>query len=452
MNPLRFVRYVMLGIAALAFAACSGAHSTTGGASFEPLPGLNTLLPYSGSGSGKIYHIVIIVQENRSFDNLFQGYPGADTVSSGKDSKGDTIPLQPVSLATQYVIDHSMSAMLAACRGKGSYPGTYCRMDGFDKESAWGGPRHPEYVFVPHNDTKPYFDMAHEWVLADHNFQSHLDESFVSHQYIIAAQAHSSVDLPYGFWGCDGGPSDQVQTVTQERKYGPMQRTCFDYTTLGDELDHAKLSWRFYTSQLSDDGGEWSGYQAVRHIRYGPDWKTDLITPQKQFITDVGSGKLANVTWITPICENSDHVNCGGGFGPSWVTSLVNAVGESKFWDHTAVFVVWDDWGGLYDHVPPHHLDYDGTGFRVPLLIISPFAKQGYVSHVQYESAGILTFAEDVFGLGRLAAADARATSPALDCFDFSQRPRKFVPIKAPKGPEFFLHEQPYDTRPPDYE
>jgi phospholipase C len=128
---------------------------------------------------------------------------------------------------------------------------------------------------------------------------------------------------------------------------------------------------------------------------------------------------------------------------------LVNAVGKSKFWDSTAIFVQWDDWGGLYDHVPPPFKDYDGLGFRVPLLVISPYAKKDYVSHVQYETASVLRFAEDLYGLDQLSAADKRAASPAKDCFDFSAPPRKFVPIKAPLDPSFFM-DQPPDLRPPD--
>jgi phospholipase C len=426
---------------------CNSSFSRTSGALAVP-----QRLAGAAAASNPIKHVVIIIQENRSFDNMFQGYPGADTVSSGKNSKGQTIALQPVSLATQYVIDHSMSSMFAACDGTGKLPGTHCRNDGFDREPSGGGPANPEFVYVPHNESKPYFDMAHEWVVADRMFQSHLDESFVSHQYLIAAQAHSSVDIPGFYWGCDGASSDTVKTVTHKRTYGPPQIPCFDYMTLGDELDHAGLTWHFYSSNISDfTDYVWSGYQAVRHIRFGPDWKNDVITPQTKFITDVGNGLLENVTWITPTCENSDHVNCGGGFGPSWVTSLVNAVGKSKFWDSTVIFVLWDDWGGLYDHVPPPHLDYDGLGFRVPLLVISPYAKQNYVSHVQYETGSILRFAEDNFHLGRLAAADARANSPAVDCLDFSKPARKFVPIKAPRKAEFFMHRRP-DTRAPDYE
>jgi phospholipase C len=410
-----------------------------------------------GTGAGKIKHIVYIVQENRSFDNLFHGYPGADTVSSGKNSKGETITLEPVSLARQYVIDHSDQAMFAACHGTGKLPGTDCRMDGFNREDSYDGPRNPEYVYVPHSESKPYFDMAHEWVLADRMFQSQLDESFVAHQYIIAAQADSSVNLPDTLWGCAGGPSDLVPTITRERTPGHQQRACFDYKTLGDELDNAGLSWRFYTSRYgsvaSDQGSYWSGYQAVRHVYYGPDWKRNVLccVPQSKFLTDVRKGELASFTWITPECYDSDHVNCGGGFGPSWVAALVNTVGKSKFWDSTVIFVQWDDWGGLYDHVPPPYENYDSLGFRVPLLVISPYAKHDHVSHVQYETASVLKFAEDIFGLDRLSTADRRANSPAGDCLDFSQRPRKFVPIAAPYGWRFFLH-QPDDFRPPDDE
>jgi phospholipase C len=435
---------------AFSLPACSG------NAPSAPVPhvGPGTIVsPTPTNGIGKIQHVVIIVQENRSVNNMFQGFPGADTVPKAKNSKGETITLQPVSLKVPYVIDHSAYAMFAACNGTGKLPGTDCRMNGFDKEESFGGPANPEYVYVPHDESKPYWDMAHEWSLGTRFFPSQLDESFVSHQYIIAGQAQGSVDLPYGYWGCDGGPSDLVTTLTKKRTFGSPQVACFDYTTLGDELDSAKLTWKFYTSKVNadDGGGEWSAYQAVKHIRFGPDWKTDVITPQKQFLKDVPNGKLANVTWITPTCVDSDHVNCGGGLGPSWVTSLVNTVGESKFWDSTAIFVFWDDWGGLYDPIAPPMEDYDGLGMRTGLLVISPYAKKNHISKVQYEHGSILRFAEDAFGLGRLAASDARANSPALDCFDFTQKPRRFVPIKAPKSKVFFLH-QIDDGRPPDYE
>jgi phospholipase C len=432
------------------------------GCSSRALPYMQTdtaLRSLGGTGAGKITHIVYIVQENRSFNNLFQGYPGAYTVSSGAISSGKIVKLRPVPLSDQYVIDHSLAAMVAACNGTGKLPGTDCRMNGFDKEENFGGPFvYPEYAYVPHKDSKPYFDMAREGVLGDEMFQSQLDESFVAHQYVVAAQAANSADLPSGAWGCGGAKGDIVPVLSSQRTIGSkFQAPCFDYQTLGDELDTAKLTWRFYAasygSASSGDGGVWSSYQGVRHIYNGPDWKKDVVSPNWKFITDVRAGKLASFTWITPVCDDSDHVNCPHGYGPSWVSALVNTVGRSKFWDSTAIFIQWDDWGGLYDPVAPKYLGRDSLGFRVPLLILSPYAKRGYVSHVQYETASVLRFAEDLWGLPQLAAADKRATSPAGDCFDFTVQPQKFIPISAPLPPKFFMHQYgDADYQAPDYE
>jgi phospholipase C len=421
--------------AALLAAGCTSARSGTAPV-YEVLPFITQSEAVSRPhASGKIQHVVVIVQENRSFDNLFQGYPGADTVPSGKNSRGQTITLQPVGLQVQYVIDHSATSFLSAYdNGK---------MDGFDKEQTFGGPPNPQYVYVPHSQTIPYFAMAKEWVLADRMFTSNIDESFVSHQYIIAATSNKAVNLPSSYWGCDN-----VTTLTPTRTYGPPEQACFDYQTIGDELDRKAFTWRFYTNAINADGGEWSAYQAVRHIRFGPDWK-NMITPQTKFFTDIQSGVLANVTWITPICRNSDHINCGGSTGPHWVATLVNAIGQSKFWGTTVIFVMWDDWGGAYDHVPPPYKDFDGLGFRVPLLVISPYAKQNYVSHLVYEHGSILRFIEDQFGLLRLAPSDTRANSPGQDCFNFTKPPRAFQPVPTLYRPQYFM-SQPMDLRPPD--
>ncbi len=444
------MRWLLLAPAfTLALAACSAA-------SPSPVPymrGNAAVRVLDATGAGKITHVVWIVQENRSFNGIFEGYPGAKTASSGQNSSGQTIALQPISLTDQYDIDHSAEAMFAACNGTGKLPGTHCIMNGFNKEqTSYGAPKNAQYVYVPHEESKPYWDMAHLWVLADNTFASQLDESFVAHQYIIAAQAQSSVNVPGGPWGCPGGVDDSVTVLSHQREISGTQQPCFNYQTLGDELDNAKLTWRFYTSTYDlPTSGLWSGYQAVQHIYDGPDWKKDVITPQKRFLIDVAQGKLSNFTWITPLCADSDHVACGGGYGPSWVATLVNQIGESKFWDSTVIFLQWDDWGGIYDPVKPPYKDYDSLGFRVPLLVISPYAKHDYVSHVQYETDSVMRYAEDLFGLAQLAGADRRATSPAADCLDFSQKPRAFVKIASPEGRNFFLH-QGNDDRIPDYE
>jgi phospholipase C len=135
-------------------------------------------------------------------------------------------------------------------------------------------------------------------------------------------------------------------------------------------------------------------------------------------------------------------------YGPSWVGDLVNAIGKSKDWNSTAIIIVWDDWGGFYDNVPPPQLDSVGLAIRVPCLIVSPYAKKNYVSHTQYEYGSILKFIEQTFGLGSLHASDVRANS-LVDSFDFTQRPRRFVPIRTRFPASFFLSQAP-SMRPPD--
>ncbi|MGA8532956.1 MAG: alkaline phosphatase family protein [Candidatus Tumulicola sp.] len=410
--------------------------------------------------SGKIQHVVIIMQENRSFDNLFQGFPGANAQSYGYTSTGEKVTLKPIPLGIVWDIDHRSVAYYEACDGQGKLPGTNCKMDGFDQEIVTCNVnvpcpnKHPQYGYAPANETKPYVAMAQQYVLADKMFPSNFDaSSFVSHQYIIAGEASSSIDYPsLGTWGCDGGDSDTIWTITQQRVLNTKIPVCFENQTLGDELDAAGISWRYYTSKVSyAQGGIWSAYQAIKQIRYGPDWKRDVITPQTRFFKDVSGGLLPAVSWVTPTCKNSDHADCDTNNGPHWVASLVNAIGTSKYWDSTAIFVMWDDYGGWYDHVPPPHVDYDGLGIRVPLIVISAYAKQSYVSHIQYEHGSILKFVEDQFGLGRLSKSDTRANSPETDCFDFTQPPRSFVPIPTRlKAADF--EREPVDLRPPDTE
>jgi phospholipase C len=435
--------------------ACAAAAILTGCGGSQTFPGSQAASFQARSqralplgALSKIQHVIWILQDGRTVDNLFQGYPGGATVSRGKLSDGKTVALKPVSLTADYAIEEDLNAMFVSCDGTGTLPGTDCKMDGFDKEYVGCGKaksetpcpnKHPQYIFVPHDETKPYFAMAHEWVLADNVFQSQLDGIFTASQYTIAAQAGSSVNSPSGAWACAGGQDDMIATLNELRRIEGYELACFDYKTLGNELDDAKLSWRYY---ISSDSGLPSPYAAAKRIVDGPYYSEDVVGPPKQFLKDVAAGNLADVTWITPnALSDSDAPGAGGGYGPSWVAALVNVVGESKFWDTTAIFVQWETWGGVYDHAPPPYVNYDGLGLRIPLLVISPYAKQNYVSHVQYETASVLRFAEDVFGLNQLAAADKRATSPAADCFDFSQKPREFVPIKAPKGTKFFLHQ-----------
>lgn len=452
----------------------------------------------------KIKHVVIIIQENRSFNNLFLNYPGATTQSWGYDSEHKKIPLAPIPLTRYWDMQHNGQGFITSCNGTGKIPGTDCRMNGFDKLNCGPPTSCPKgkkgedlaYSYAPPDETKPYFDMAHQYVLADQMYASDFDvSSFESHQYIIAGiNPESTVDYPDipSDWGCPGGKLDKIPVLLKGRiwlNHGTAikaVRTCWDPNTIADELDAKKLPWAFYAAPVkgsgkvacnrgtenepdgsgSGSGGIWSAYQAISHICYGPDWAADVVpfSPPSKFLTDIAGGELRAVTWITPTCDDSDHAGCNGGVlpssGPSWVTSVVNAIGHSKFWDSCAIFIFWDDSGGWYDPEPPEYLKdsyYDSLGYRLPLLIISPYAKKGYVDHTHYEHGTILKFVENTFGLpplgntngqGAFQGSDVRANPPKT-AFDFTQPPRKFVTIKAPLGAQYFIHER-LDGLPPD--
>jgi phospholipase C len=215
---------------------------------------------------------------------------------------------------------------------------------------------------------------------------------------------------------------------------------------MANVLDTARIPWKIYASKLVG-AGMWEPFEGFKYTRYGPDWRTDVIAPQTRVLSDAAKGNLASVDWVTPSKKDSDHPGDHSDLGPSWVSSVVNAVGQSSYWNTSAIIVVWDDWGGWFDNASPPQLDYRGLGFRIPCLIISPYAKHGYVDDTQYEFGSILRFIEEVYQLPTIGPAselytDARATG--LDnAFDFTQKPRPFAKIKAKYPLAHFLHEPP---------
>jgi phospholipase C len=172
------------------------------------------------------------------------------------------------------------------------------------------------------------------------------------------------------------------------------------------------------------------------------------VAPPSKVLADIANGALPNVVWVTPTAKASDHAKLTNGTGPSWVASVVNAVGESTYWDNTAIFLTWDDWGGWADHVAPVVYNSYELGFRVPAVIISPYTPKGYVSHRQHEFGSILKFVEKAFGLASLGTTDVRADDFS-DCFNFKRTPRAFTPIPAPYGADYFL-KQGGGNDPPD--
>jgi phospholipase C len=463
--------YFLLGIAIAAVPGCvqqSGARGSAGGlapavsAGYRPVQGSrlsrsseNRLL----LGNGKIKHVVIVFQENRTVDNLFNGLRGANTVRYGSDPAGARIRLRQVSLVAPYDVDHEHRAFETAFDGG--------KMDGFTLEHSscevlkgCGKKYLRPFGVVPRSEVQPYFTMATEYGFADHMFQTNSGPSFPAHQYILSGtstidQSSSlrAAENPFTAkqqytGGCDSPKGSLVTLIDANGAEDQLVYPCFDRPALTDLLDAQSLSWRYYEAHLG--GGLWNGPDAIRHIRESSEYSTDVVAPPAQVLTDIANGALANVVWVTPTAQASDHAGITDGSGPSWVASVVNAVGESRYWKSTAIFVTWDDWGGWYDHVtPPQYNSYE-LGFRVPLIVISPYSKAGYISHRQHEFGSILKFVENAFGLGSLGTTDVRSDDLA-DCFNFSRRPRTFTPIPSSLRASYFL-KQPISTKSPDDE
>ena len=312
--------------------------------------------------------------------------------------------------------------------------------------------------------------MAEQYTFGDRMFQTNEGPSFPAHQFIIsgtsAPTAASSLFMAENTvkgTGCAANPSAAVAVINAQGKESSSMYPCSDHPALSDELNAKNLSWRYYTPSASSI---WTGPNAIEHICgpnapppngtacVGSDWVNNVViyTAENEapILTDIASNQLPAVSWVIPAGKNSDPPGSTGNLdGPSWVASIVNAIGNSAYWANTAIIVTWDDWGGWYDHVAPPQVIDDGTswgsgyvyGFRVPLIVISPYAKAGYISHVNHDFGSILHFMEEVFGLASLGYADAYGDDLS-DCFDFSQTPLVFHTINAPLSTDHFLNDR----------
>jgi phospholipase C len=389
-----------------------------------------------GRAVSPIQHVIIIVQENRTPDNLFQGLPGADISKTGLDSEGETVTLKPVSLAASFDLAHNRASFLT------DYDDG--KMDGFDRNLQEKFHLRP-FSYAPASEVQPYLDMASQYTFADNMFQTQQAGSFPAHQYLVSgtssalpATTYSAADNPYDERqptqtapaGCDAPDYSLVATLSRGNgDSGASVFPCFDRPALSDLLDSAHLTWRYYQHLYGT--GLWHAFDAIQHVRYGPDY-ANVVSPSQTILADISAGQLPAVSWVMPASDAySDHPGSRSAKGPSWVAAVVNAVGESQYWNSTAVFITWDDWGGWYDHVPPKMYNHFELGFRVPLVIVSPYAKAGFVSHRRHEFGSILRFAETAFDLGSLDTTDKRSDD-LTDSFNFKKPPRHFVPIQAP--------------------
>jgi len=445
-------------------------------------------------------HVVVIVQENRTPDNLFQGlcappygacavpptlFAPYDIQTSKWTTKTGTIDPSPEALANTYDLNHSHPSFNAMCDIVAGTPAK-CRMDG----AAGIGciplkgttcPADPAFKYVDNSAgiLNPYLTLATQYGWANYMFQTNQGPSFPAHQFIFGGtSAPSALDDLNGMFAAENGttgggciaPAGTTVALVSPNSAPPpygVENTrsseCFEHQTMADLV----TDWKYYAAQ---PGFLWTAPDAIEHICLPRDgictgWSTHVVSHNpSQVLTDLGNCELHDLTWVTPTAANSDHASLNDGGGPSWVASVVNTIGNSgctdtvngktlTYWQDTAIFITWDDWGGWYDHEPPTILggvqgDYQ-YGFRVPMIVVSAYTGQRLVNNERYDFGSLLRFIEHNFanlGLkeGELGFADSRATTDFSAFFRLDRGPRRFTTVAAPKSADFFIH----DTRP----
>ncbi len=369
------------------------------------------------SSTTPIQHIVFFVKENRSFDSMFGTYPGANGATTYTNYNGTQYTLyhQPDQLKGD--ISHSYaSALKAYDNGK---------MDKFlsiPGSSQLGINASISQLYQ--SDIPNYWTYAQNFALEDNFFSTEMGPSFPNHLFTIAGEDGNAADTPHnGGWGCDSKAGATVETVDQN---GVIKNVfpCFDFMTLGDILDQHGISWKYYAPPRGNAGYIWSTYDAINHIRNGSDW-TNNVVDYKQFATDAASGNLPAVSWLVQPGNVSDHPPYSICAGENWSVQEINAVmNNASLWAHTAIILTWDDWGGFYDHVvPPRgpnpHIEY---GERVPALIISPYARAGFIDNTFNSFPSMLKFVEDTFSLPSLTSLDGQSND-LFSAFNFNQTP-----------------------------
>jgi phospholipase C len=447
-------RYLALAVIALAaLFGCAQSPLSPSNESTVRNDALVPVGPHASGPSAKITHVVVIIQENRTTNNLFNGLPGAYTVRQAVERNGETVDLKPRLLTAPYDIDHTHEAFETEYGGNFDDVRTKCMIQGQCPPEDLRA-----YGYVPQDEVEPYFVMARSYAFGDRMFETNEGPSFPAHQYILSGTSTISdgstlrasenpLTPEQNFTGgCDSPPGSLGKLIDEYGNENQSAFPCFDRNSLIQLLEAKSLTWHYYQSRPGP--GLWHGPDAIEPVRNSPEFSVDVVSPPATVLKDIADHTLASVVWVTPTKAASDHAGETDGSGPSWVASVVNAIGESKYWDSTAIFVVWDDWGGWYDPVLPTERNSYELGFRVPLIVISPYSKKHYISEKQHEFGSILKFTEEVFGLPSLGTTDS-ISDDLSDCFNFFGRPSKFRPIPAPLPPNYFLR-QPISNESPD--
>jgi phospholipase C len=376
-----------------------------------------------------IKRVVYLMLENRSFDHMFGRFPGVEGATSG-NRLGREVPLIRCPEWLPGDLPHDYAAALRHYNAG--------KLDSFADPVPFSD--YYAYSQQWQEDIPNYWHWAENYVLSDHFFASAMGPSYPNHLYMIAGQSGGAHDnpensaprlvdgLPFKTWGCDHFPD---QYVIVEREDGTTENLdpCFDFQTQGDTLNDARVPWAYYAAEPFQVGYIWSAYAAIRHYFEDQELWDRHIRPVDNLLPDIRAGALPAVTWITPRYELSDHPPWSTCHGQNWVTSIVNAIMRSPIWQHTAIFITWDEWGGFYDHVKPPEVDAFGLGFRVPLLTISPFAKKGYIDREVGEFCSVTKFIDDNWGLPHLTPR-VEGTQNLSHVFNFDRaRPRPPDPL-----------------------
>lgn len=385
--------------------------------------------PTGEDGDIPIKHIVFIIKENRTFDNYFGRYAGANGATTGKTSTGETVKLSVATDAFEPDLGHAFLDGVKSINGG--------KMDGFDQVT--NGETMNGYSAFTREGIPNYWAYADEFVLGDNMFTSMYGPTFPAHLYTVAAQSGRVIGNK-DQTSTEGGYCDDInETVLRFQRlslkekreimaaeeandadtivqYWEHVRACFNFEVLPDQLDKAGIGWHYY----ADEGSWMNAMLAIKHMRFSSHWGKE-ITGEEDFPVDIAKERLAPVTWVVPGPGVNEHP--GGPsvcVGENWTVSVVNQIMRSKYWKDTAIFLTWDDFGGFYDHVPPPHYDVMGLGPRAPLLVISPWAKEGYVDSTEYEFSSVLKFIETVHGLDCMTKRDCQASN-MMNAFDFEQ-------------------------------
>jgi phospholipase C len=387
-----------------------------------------------------IQHVVLVMKENRSFDQYFGTFPGANGATTASRVDGNTMTLARTPDALPNDIGHSANDFFKAYNG-GLNNGFEFERGAFSATGKALALSQMDQSGIPN-----YWAYASRYGLGDNMFSDFHGASFANNLYEVAAQAgryHAPLDfrsvwgIPRGdgvetspYWGCDSPTGASVQLIdpagVKSKEY-----PCFTFRALPNILSENGVSWKMYADETSKTFHH-NALDGLTPVRNEPTlWEN--VQPTAQFLADVAAGTLPAVSWlILPQTEHPPQSTC---MGENQTVQFVNPVMQSPLWNSTAIFVVWDEWGGFYDHVPPAQVDNISYGFRVPLIVISPWVKYGassdggYISHEFYTHASFIRSVERNWSLPDLGAADVGAND-YLDFFDFAQIPKAPVVLQ----------------------